>query len=77
MKNLANIHIVISDVSQSDRVDVEKLEGEVFETREQFFKSIYFKADLYSLPEYTNGINNEELDCLTSHWVTYIYINSL
>jgi len=76
-----NIFIVVADVTDVYRNDIEGIENSVYEDLEQFkatFEKYHEDADygIYNLSDFQDACNDEEIN-LNNSWITYITIKNL
>jgi hypothetical protein len=68
--------MIIAEVGEVDRKDLENIESNVYESHDDFKRKVAFydKLSMFSLSDFMDGLNNQEIDNLTDCWVGYVFI---
>ena len=67
--------IILGDVVYVDRKELEDIEGNMFNSYEEFQELDVAKhVSAYAISDFMDAVNDQLIDNLTGHWIGYIYI---
>jgi hypothetical protein len=68
--------IILGDVDYVDRKELEMIEGNTYNSYEEFkeLEDIAKHVSSYTTSDFMDAVNDQLIDNLTEHWIGYIYI---
>jgi hypothetical protein len=66
-------YILVAPVSEADRRDLERIENQVFDTRDDV-RSKVEGVQLYRLTDFMEDVNDEILQDLSDKWIGYVHV---